>query len=166
VNPSAVLDVCYVRHYPRSLKFARSHAADYQLAEDLIQEAAWRIARLPEDKDIEKPWSYWCQTIVRLTAEHFRHQLSRRNHFTEVPLEILWHADAVTDAGVIAARDELACVMQAMEKLTPPELRELKAHLVDCPDAKAIRHRRHNTDSSSHRVALSRARRHLVEIMA
>jgi len=165
VNPRAVVDVCYAQHYGRSLRFALSMMADRQLAEDLVQEAAYRIARLPADKEIGNPWGYWCKTIARCAAQQHRAQYARRKGFTETPLEILWHAGGdVTEADVIAARDELAGVMQAMEKLTPPELRELTAHLVECTETTGKR--RHNTDASNHRVTLGRARQHLAELMA
>ena len=166
MNPQGVLEVCYAQNYPRSLKFARTRAADYQLAEDLVQEAAWRIARLPAGKEIEKPWPYWCTTIARLAAGHFRSQAKRGGR--ELPLEILWHADGdVTEHDVIAAREELAGVLQAMEELTPPELRELTAHLIDCPQGEERGlGRRHATDATNHRVTLGRARRHLAELMA
>lgn len=115
-GPWVILDLegLFRRYREDLLRFIRRRVSSPEVAADLAQEAFVRVMRHPQPQELRDPRAYLFTTAANLVLDHGRHQRLART--TDDALDDV--PDTAPDSErVIAARQELALVQAALEKL-------------------------------------------------
>lgn len=120
-EPKAVEPLAdYARDYGNALKrYFQRRGASPDLAEDLAQDVFARLAASSRKGEIENPEAYLMRTASNVWIDVLRKKESRSDKLHVEYEDSVHSPEGFSPENVLGSRDELMCLLRALEELAP-----------------------------------------------
>jgi RNA polymerase sigma-70 factor (ECF subfamily) len=133
----AALLAAYLERRPDLVRFFTARLKSAAAAEDLVQDIYLRIAASPPDAEVHNPAAYLYRLGTNLMLDRLRGErrtASREFAWRETHRTVVGQEEVAEDAGAddaLAARQQLAAIVEALKALPPQTQRVFRMHKFD-----------------------------------